>query len=81
MRLEQVYPLPLEDILNILKTYKKTAATFVQEEPANMGFMQYLKMCDLPFDYLARPPSASPSTGFSKIYEKEQKELIKKALL
>lgn len=80
VRIEQLYPLPLEDISKILQTYKKTSAVFVQEEPANMGFMQYLKSCDAPFDYLARPISPSPSTGFSKFYEKEQKELIKKAL-
>lgn len=81
VRIEQLYPLPVKEIIALLKTYKKISATFIQEEPANMGFMQYLKSCDLPFDYLARPSSSSPSTGFSKFYEKEQKELIKKVLL
>ena len=70
VRIEQLYPLPVKEIIALLKTYKKISATFIQEEPANMGFMQYLKSCDLPFDYLARPSSSSPSTGFSKFYEK-----------
>ncbi len=81
VRIEQMFPLPKEEILSCLKEFNQPTALFVQEEPANMGYISYLKSYDLPFDYLARPMSSSPSTGYFQVYEKEQKELVKRALL
>ncbi|MEM1216798.1 MAG: 2-oxoglutarate dehydrogenase E1 component, partial [Bacteroidota bacterium] len=88
VRLEQLFPLPVDQLDAIFKKYSKAKEVlWVQEEPANMGGWQYIKAMtandevDFPqqLDYVARKASASPATGFKKVHDKEQAALILRA--
>jgi len=81
VRMEQLYPLPVQQ-LQALKTKYKNATDWIwlQEEPINMGAWSYLlRTCrEIPFQVIARSESASPATGSHKAHEREQKELIQR---
>ena len=82
IRLEQLHPFPQKQLAAELAKYPKAAKTYwVQEEPENMGYwnfmLRYLRR-ELE-DVIARKPSASPATGYNKIHIKEQKELVARA--
>ncbi|WP_046243605.1 2-oxoglutarate dehydrogenase E1 component [Hymenobacter terrenus] len=81
VRLEQLHPFPKKQLDVELAKYPKAKLYWVQEEPENMGYWNYM----LRFmrreleDVVSRKPSASPATGYNKIHVKEQKELIARA--
>jgi 2-oxoglutarate dehydrogenase E1 component len=78
VRLEQLYPLP-EHQLNLIRLkYNKAAWFWIQEEPMNMGAASYLKMNlnAITFGVIARQASASTATGYNKVHQMEQAELI-----
>jgi 2-oxoglutarate dehydrogenase E1 component len=87
VRMEQLYPFPDELLTKILSGYiNATDVRWVQDEPENMGgwwFMFRFLEGQLPgklrLTHVARPESASPSTGSSTVHEQEQKELLEKA--
>ena len=82
IRLEQLYPLPIQQLLILKTKYANCSWTWVQEEPRNMGAYSYLKMNleeEFPIQYLSRPAGASTATGFAKKHVIEQKELVEKA--
>jgi 2-oxoglutarate dehydrogenase E1 component len=81
VRLEQIYPLPTEQLVSLNKKYGKAKWFWVQEEPLNMGAASFLKMNLDSFDFgiIARAASASTATGYSKVHAKEQEDLLKKA--
>jgi 2-oxoglutarate dehydrogenase E1 component len=71
IRLEQLYPLPIKKIDEIIKKYSNASAYYwVQEEPENMGAWSFIfrKLRHIPFQYIGRPESASPATGYVKIH-------------
>ena len=80
-RVEQLHPFPEEQVRNLIKKYKKADLRWVQEEPANMGYwdfiLRYLRKD--PIELVARPASASPATGFKKVHDQQQSELIEEA--
>jgi 2-oxoglutarate dehydrogenase E1 component len=88
LRLEQLYPLPEQELKAELAKYPEAAETiWVQEEPQNMGAWWSLrirlgeKLFGLREWRLAsRPESASPSTGSMDMHKLEQKELLEAAL-
>lgn len=81
VRLEQLHPFPKKQLDVELAKYPKAKVYWVQEEPENMGYWNYL----LRFmrreleDVISRKPSASPATGYNKVHVKEQKELVARA--
>ena len=78
VRLEQLYPLP-EHQLNLIRLkYNKASWFWIQEEPLNMGAASYLKMNlqSVSFGVIARQASASTATGYNKIHQLEQAEII-----
>lgn len=82
VRLEQLYPLPEEQILNVLKKYKSAKYKWVQEEPFNMGTWTYLlrwREMFADFECVSRKSSASPATGYASVHLREQQEIITKA--
>ena len=88
VRIEQLYPLPIDQMNAVFKKYKNVETIrWVQEEPSNMGPWQYIyamsskDSVQLPaeIDYVARKASASPATGFKKVHEKEQQDIVEKA--
>ncbi len=83
VRLEQLHPLPKKQLLETLKSYKGAEVVWVQEEPENMGYWNYLLRLlyqELPMRVIARKPSASPATGYNKVHVEEQKTLVAQAL-
>ncbi len=81
IRVEQLYPLPEAEIRNIMKQYGKAEFFWVQEESANMGAWSYLMTYFRkdPLELISRKASASPATGFKKVHDQQQEELIKTA--
>jgi 2-oxoglutarate dehydrogenase E1 component len=82
VRLEQIYPLPEEQILEILDRYPNaTDYVWSQEEPINMGawyFMGYY-FPRVKLRVVARPASGSPATGSSKFHIIRQKKIVEKS--
>ena len=86
VRVEQLYPLPLDDLQNALAPYADgTPAFWVQEEPENMGAWHFLRVRfgerlfgRLPFAGISRRPSASPATGSHSSHKLEQQMLLAK---
>ena len=81
IRLEQIYPLPMQQLETIYNKYNKAIWYWVQEEPLNMGAASFLVMNlrSINFGFITRQPSASTATGYSKIHAKEQAEIVEKA--
>jgi 2-oxoglutarate decarboxylase len=87
VRVEQLYPLPGEEITDALAAYPGARdILWVQEEPANQGAWSHIAL-SLP-DHLpegatlrrvSRKASASPAAGSSKVHEAEQAALIEGA--
>ncbi|UYZ62591.1 2-oxoglutarate dehydrogenase E1 component [Hymenobacter weizhouensis] len=81
VRLEQLHPFPKKQLDAELAKYPKAKVYWVQEEPENMGYWNFL----LRFmrreleDVISRKPSASPATGYNKVHVKEQKDLVARA--
>jgi 2-oxoglutarate dehydrogenase E1 component len=88
VRVEQLYPLPGEEIADALAAYPNaTDVVWCQEEPANQGAWSYIALA-LP-DHLAggrtvrrisRKAGASPAAGSSRVHEAEQMALVTAAL-
>ncbi|MBN9737684.1 2-oxoglutarate decarboxylase [Pseudonocardia sp. Ae168_Ps1] len=88
VRVEQLYPMPTEQIAEILERYPDAQSVrWVQEEPANQGSWPYYGL-ELPqklpqlqgrFTRVSRRRMAAPAAGSSKVHEVEQAELIDKA--
>ncbi|HWB92199.1 MAG TPA: hypothetical protein VG605_10110, partial [Puia sp.] len=82
VRLEQLYPLPVQQLEALYKKYSQAATWFwVQEEPLNMGAASFLQMNLKSINYgvISRQPSAATATGYSKVHGQEQTEIIETA--
>lgn len=87
VRVEQLYPLPAQQIADALEQYPNaTDVVWVQEEPANMGAWQFMAV-NLPehlpqgrtFRRVSRRASASPAVGSAKVHDVEQRQLVAEA--
>jgi 2-oxoglutarate dehydrogenase E1 component len=78
VRLEQLYPLPANQLEALYKKYNKATWFWVQEEPLNMGAAGYLQMNLKGINYgvISRQPSAATATGYAKIHAQEQGQII-----
>jgi 2-oxoglutarate dehydrogenase E1 component len=81
IRLEQLYPLPLKQLEELYRKYNKAVWFWVQEEPLNMGAASYLQMNlkSINNGVISRNPSAAPATGYAKVHQQEQAEIIETA--
>ena len=81
VRLEQLHPFPKKQLDAELAKYPKAKQYWVQEEPENMGYWNFMLryMRRELEDVIARKASASPATGYNKIHIKEQKDLVARA--
>ena len=90
IRLEQFYPFPFADMQKELGKYKNAEFVWAQEEPKNMGGWLFVRaFLDETLEkvgfkkrvsYVGRLAAASPATGFYKVHNKEQDDLVKQAL-
>ncbi|MEI8279416.1 MAG: 2-oxoglutarate dehydrogenase E1 component [Bacteroidota bacterium] len=83
VRLEQIHPLPQQQLNALREKYKKAEWVWVQEEPMNMGAASFLKMTleDFPIKFFARPASAASATGYAKKHAIEQQAIIEAAFV
>jgi 2-oxoglutarate dehydrogenase E1 component len=87
VRIEQLYPFPVEEYQAVLNRYANaTDLVWCQEEPQNQGAWYQIRhrLQDLagprPVYYAGRAASAAPATGLAKIHEAEQRRLVETAL-
>lgn len=86
-RVEQLYPFPREEIVNVLESYPHLEEiVWVQEEPRNMGAWDFMRprleeiiRGQRPLHYVGRPASASPAEGSGSVYAANQRALVKQA--
>lgn len=82
IRLEQLFPFPIDQVKAIINKYKKAEnIIWVQEEPENMGAWGYLlrvlsKGFDKKIEVIAQPASASPATGSPKMAAARQRAIM-----
>ena len=78
LRVEQLYPLPVKQLEALYSKYNRATWFWVQEEPLNMGAASYLQMNLKSINYgvISRQPSASTATGYNKVHQQEQSEII-----
>lgn len=85
VRIEQLYPSPVEQLQAIRKKYNKAKDfVWVQEENENMGawpyFCRIFRKTDIEFtEAVYRNESGSPATGYMKQHIEQQEALLKKA--
>jgi 2-oxoglutarate dehydrogenase E1 component len=91
LRLEQLYPFPEEEMLQILSGYPNiTDAIWCQEEPMNQGAwyasQHHMRRVihshnrDVYLRYVGREPSAAPAAGYMKLHLEQQEQFINEAL-
>ncbi len=88
IRVEQLYPFPLNEVTVELARYKKaTSVAWCQEEPKNQGawFRLNHRMTEAlakgqVLEYAGRKASASPAPGYMGTFLAEQKALVEKGL-
>nr|MBA2772677.1 multifunctional oxoglutarate decarboxylase/oxoglutarate dehydrogenase thiamine pyrophosphate-binding subunit/dihydrolipoyllysine-residue succinyltransferase subunit [Nocardioidaceae bacterium] len=82
LRLEQLYPRPVEELKVELARYPNaTEIRWVQDEPANMGAWPHMKLnlepeLGVPLVRVSRDESASPSVGQVSVHRDELAELL-----
>lgn len=81
VRVEQLHPLPVDEIQAELSKYTNAKVSWVQDEPANQGpwpfMLQYLlPELDRHVELVSRSASASPSAGNKPRHDDEQETLL-----
>jgi 2-oxoglutarate dehydrogenase E1 component len=85
VRVEQLYPLRSELILEALGSYRDgTRFTWVQEEPENMGGWSFIRrqLADILGEepgYVGRAASPSPAVGSHRTHSEEQQKILDEA--
>lgn len=86
VRMEQFYPLPIQEINAALGQYPNADLVWTQDEPENQGAWPFIclelarHLKGRTIRVASRPASASPATGSSKRSAQEQADLIERAL-
>ena len=80
VRIEQLFPLDILAIRNLVKKYNTKELLWVQEEPENMGAWPFVlsQFRDLDINVIARNSSAATASGSSKRFAEQQNEIIDK---
>jgi len=80
VRVEQLFPLDKQSIIELVEKYNAKELVWAQEEPENMGAWTFIlsELRTLGIDVIAREASAATATGSSKTSAAEQNELINK---
>ena len=91
VRLEQLYPFPEAELLQVLGNYPNiTEAAWCQEEPQNQGAwyssqhhmrrVMFAHKQAVYLRYVGREPSASPAAGYMALHLAQQEQFINDAL-
>jgi 2-oxoglutarate dehydrogenase E1 component len=87
-RIEQLYPLPTDELRTLFARYPSLAEiVWAQEEPRNMGAWSWLEPrlrevlpSGVSLRYAGRPERASPAEGYPAAHKAEQERIITEAL-
>jgi len=81
VRVEQLYPLPAKQLDDLINQFGNPELVWVQEEPANMGAWTFMALNYRPgqLRLIARKAGASPATGFKKVHDQQQEQIITQA--
>jgi 2-oxoglutarate dehydrogenase E1 component len=91
VRVEQLYPFPVNTLPKVLAPYRRAQLVWCQEEPENMGAWCFVDRrietllggLDIAAKrpvYVGRPEAASPATGLARVHAAEQAQLVRQAL-
>ncbi|HNE25280.1 MAG TPA: 2-oxoglutarate dehydrogenase E1 component, partial [Leptospiraceae bacterium] len=88
VRVEELYPYPVKEISSVIQRYPNAREfAWAQEEPRNQGAWTYIDprlRSQIPqaseLSYIGRTPSPSPATGYFKVHQKEQQEIMDQVL-
>jgi len=86
VRMEQYFPLPIDEVNSILDTYPNADIVWTQDEPENQGAWPFMcfelakHLRGRTISVASRAASASPATGSTKRSAQEQADLIDRAL-
>ncbi|MBJ6799636.1 2-oxoglutarate dehydrogenase E1 component [Geomonas propionica] len=86
LRIEQLYPLPVEQLRDELQRYPSGARySWVQEEPRNMGAWRFIhepliELLGTVPRYVGRPDAAAPASGSHRLDRVEQERIVDEAL-
>jgi 2-oxoglutarate decarboxylase len=85
VRLEQLYPFPIEDFMAVTKKHPNANLLWVQDEPANQGPYPFVALNTIEalegrgLRRVSRRATASPATGSHHLHEEEQHALLTEA--
>jgi len=81
LRIEQLHPFPTKQVNKVLDKYKNAELIWCQEEPENMGYWSFIQRAykEKDLKLISRKASASPATGYAKVHQQEQEEIINSA--
>ncbi len=88
IRIEQLYPFPIEEYAQVLQRYSKANdVVWCQEEPQNQGAWYQIRhrlqeplIDDRTLYYAGRPSAAAPASGIFKLHLQQQQALVEAAL-
>ena len=85
VRLEQLHPLPVDEIARALAQHSGAELVWCEEEPENMGYFTHLdrrleRVTGRPFRRAGRPAAATPAVGVKYWHEAEIKTYVEQAL-
>jgi len=86
VRIEQLYPFPMQKIKSLIEKYAKVQEwAWVQEEQSNSGAWEYIRpilekeLGNKTFRYIGRPRSASPAVGTHALHKKQFIQMMDEA--
>ena len=88
IRIEQLYPFPQAELLKVLLPFRGTEITWLQEEPENQGAWPYLQpllarmgiVLAPAMPVISRPPMSVCAGGSVERHEREENEILMRAL-
>ena len=84
VRIEQLYPIPKQELQAVVSRWPSAQLVWCQEEPRNMGAWTFLLQrvvhdLGIGLTYAGRPQASSPATGSYRRHGAEQEHLVERA--
>jgi 2-oxoglutarate dehydrogenase E1 component len=87
-RVEQLYPFPENELVELMESYPNLErVAWVQEEPRNMGARAFMRRRmagilprEMSYDYIGRQLRAAPGEGYTAAHKREQARIVRVAL-
>ncbi|GAA1648066.1 multifunctional oxoglutarate decarboxylase/oxoglutarate dehydrogenase thiamine pyrophosphate-binding subunit/dihydrolipoyllysine-residue succinyltransferase subunit [Microbacterium flavum] len=86
VRLEQLYPAPIDELNRVIDSYPNAQLVWVQDEPENQGAWPFIALEVVKHLHgrtirrVSRAAAASTATGSPKVHAREQAAILEKAL-